>query len=80
LSWEKVERQIQIVEDVREEVIGSTETPIESVQANGALTIKQLELIDEYINVECKDEKIRTAFNKYTDITLKLIEDIIIIS
>ena len=77
MSWKEVERQVQIVEDVRKEVVGTTDTILEFIQANGALSIKQLELIDQFIQIECSDERIRTAFNKYSEITLKLFGDIV---
>ena len=77
MSWEEVERQIQVVEDVRSEVVGTTESTLEHIQVNGALTIKQLELIDQFIQLECRDERIRTAFNRYSDITLQLFGDIV---
>lgn len=76
MGWKDVQDQLKIIEQFTQKAIDSTESDSELIQIHIALASKRLELIDDYINNECKDADILNAFQEYSKHTSHVLKTI----
>ncbi len=76
MEWKDVQSQMAIIDQFTEQALNSTETTSENIQVHIALVSKRLDVVDEYIHAECKDDKFLAAFKEYSKHTMKVLKTI----